>query len=341
MRKILAFIFNIQLFAEEVSDANITSSSDLSAEMKTYYHKQLIALMGPALVFDQFASKKDIPKGGGKTIEFRRFEDLSDDLGEAVLAENVIPDGQELSVQTINAEISQFGRYIKIGDVAEKTMIDPILAEGTKKIADQASRIANKITREKMLEGTNVMYCPKVAADGSETEVTSRDDLDKSCKLRVKDIFKAATQLKSVNAPKIGDSYVATIHPNVAFDIMMEAGDKWIDIQKYSNPEAIFKGEIGKIGGVRFVESTECKIYNESGSNAVYCTFVMGEEAYATTGLEGVGIEHIFHDKHEIGGALDQFSTVGWKLFKTAEILKDDYLIRIESGSSYNNAAAN
>ncbi|NLL53820.1 MAG: N4-gp56 family major capsid protein, partial [Clostridiales bacterium] len=42
-----------------------TTGADLSPEMKTYYDKLLIANAEPQLVHDQFAQKRNIPKGGG------------------------------------------------------------------------------------------------------------------------------------------------------------------------------------------------------------------------------------------------------------------------------------
>ena len=74
-------------------------------------------------------------------------------------------------------------------------------------------------------------------------------------------MFRAAAELKAVNAPKIGGSYVAIIHPYVAYDLMQEAGEQWVGITKYVSPENLLKGEIGTLGGVRFVESTEAKIF--------------------------------------------------------------------------------
>ena len=47
--------------------------NDLSVEMKTFYDKQLIREAEPHLIHDQFAQKRPIPEGSGKTIEFRKF----------------------------------------------------------------------------------------------------------------------------------------------------------------------------------------------------------------------------------------------------------------------------
>ena len=56
-------------------------------------------------------------------------------------------------------------------------------------------------------------------ADGTETAVTSRKTLDKSCTLTPKLFFQAAAQLGAMNADPIGDSYIAIIHPYAAYDL--------------------------------------------------------------------------------------------------------------------------
>ena len=45
-----------------------TGSSGMSAEMKTYYDKQLLTNAEPLLIHDQLADKRPIPQGSGKTI---------------------------------------------------------------------------------------------------------------------------------------------------------------------------------------------------------------------------------------------------------------------------------
>ncbi len=234
------------------------SSGDLSPEMKTFYDKTLITLAGPNLVHDQFGQKRPIPKNGGKTIEFRRFSKLPKAL--TPITEGVTPTGNKLKVSAMTARVDQYGDYIEQTDMLELTAIDNTVVEATKELAAQAGATLDTVVRNELMGGTNVMYVPTSDEKGNEQEVTSRADITADCKLRVKDVFKAAAELKAVNAPKINGSYVAIIHPYVAYDLMQEAGDTWVDIQKYKNPEKIYRGEIGEIGGVRFVESTEAKI---------------------------------------------------------------------------------
>ncbi len=316
-------ILNLRLFD---ANPNTTNDSGLSAEMRTYYSDYLIDNAKPNLVHDQFGQKHPIPKNGGKTIQFRKFVPFT--KATSPLTEGVTPDGGSLSVTQVNATVDQYGYYVTISDMLMLTAIDNTLVETTKLLGSQAGSTLDTITREVLNGGTSVMY-----AGGKE----AREALDENSKLTVDDIFKAARFLKTQNAPKINGSYVAIIHPDVAYDLMRD--DEWIDVHKYSAASEIFEGEIGKLAGVRFVESTEAKIFagEGSGDRDVYSTLVLGANAYGVTEVSGGGLQHIVKQLGSGGTAdpLNQRATAGWKGTKTAERLVENYMIRIESASSF------
>ncbi|MBQ2730159.1 MAG: N4-gp56 family major capsid protein [Clostridia bacterium] len=313
------------------------AGNGLSSEMKTFYDKTLIELAGPSLVYDQFAQKRPIPANGGKTIEFRKFNALPKAM--TPITEGVTPSASKLSVVPVTATVDQYGDYVELTDMIELTSVDPIVVEATKQLADQAGRTIDTVVRNQIIGGTNVYYCPVTAADGTVTEVTSRKDITENCKLTVRDVFRAAAILKAMNAPTIDGAYVAIIHPYVAFDLMQDAKGQWVDIQKYTDPKSILKGEIGTLGGVRFVQSTEAKIYvGEDGGKdgtAVFCTLFIGANAYGTTDIAGGGIEHIVKQKGYGNDPLNQRSSVGWKATKVATRLVEEYMLRVESGSTF------
>ncbi len=406
-----------------------TTNPGLSAEMKTFYDKTLIELASPNLVFDQFAQKRPIPAGSGKTIEFRRFNTLPKAL--TPITEGVTPTGSKLTVTPVSATVDQYGDYVELTDMLELTSVDPVVVEATRQLADQAGRTIDTVVRNQIVGGTNVNYCPAVDAEGNETEVTSRYMITSDCKLRVKDVFKAAAQLKAMNAPTIDGSYVAVIHPYVAFDLMQDAKGQWVDIQKYAKPENILNGEIGTLGGVRFIQSSEAKIHygrdftknvrsiavsayarnavnstadygqasvfkltlngvvtadfvgrkfnyvtsdgefkfnaeiigvsttdravfisygpdvtfaegdtiipgeGDMNGKAVFTTMFIGANAYGTTDIAGGGIEHIVKQKGYGNDPLNQRSSVGWKAAKVATRLVEEYMLRVESSSSF------
>ena len=305
-------------------DMNPNTTETVSEEMKTYYSGYLIDNAKPNLVHDQFGQKHPIPKNGGKTINFRRFVPF--DKATTPLTEGVTPDGGALSVTSLSSTLSEYGYYVTLSDMLTLTSVDNTLTETSELLGNQAGATLDTVTREVLNGGTNVMYAGGVSA---------RSSLSESSKLTVDDIFKAARFLKTQNAPKINGAYVAIIHPDVAYDLMRDP--EWIEANKYSSATKLFEGEIGKIGGVRFVESTEAKIFKE-GNVSVYSTLVLGANAYGVTELEGGGLRSIIKQLGSGGTAdpLNQRATAGWKAIKTAERLVENYMIRIESASSFN-----
>ena len=324
-------MFNLQRFANELQT---TLLAGLSAEMKTFYDMTLIDEAQANLVHDQFGQKRPIPANGGKTIEFRKFAPLA--KATTPLTEGVTPDGKSLTVSTITATVNQYGDYITQSDVLELTALDNTILEATKLLGRQAGMTLDTVVRNVLQSGTNVTYCPKVAADGTETEVTSRTALDNSCQLTVKVVQQVVAKLRAQNAPTIGGKYVAIIHPYVAYDLMRDP--EWIDAHKYAKPDNLYEGEIGEIAGVRFVQTTEAKIY----SGGVFGSLFLGEGAYGVTEISGGGLQTIVKQKGSAGTAdpLDQRSSVGWKAIKTAELLIPNYLVRVESKSKTFSATA-
>lgn len=255
MNKILDSILkklNLKLFA---ADLNPNTTGSLSVEMKTYYSDYLIDLVEPRLIHDQFAVKKNIPKNGGKTIEFRKFAPLP--KATKPLVEGVTPKGQNYDVGNINAEVHQYGGFVTLTDILELTAIDNNVVQATKLIASQAGRTLDTITREVICGGTNVIYAPD--ADTPDEEPLSRAQLSADNKFTPDMAFRAKTQLAAFNAPPMDSTnYVAIVHPYVSYDLMRNP--EWLDIKAYDSDD-YYNGEIGKIGGVRFVETSEAKIF--------------------------------------------------------------------------------
>lgn len=271
------FKINLQLFAEANVQTTLLNATgnDLSPEMKTFYSKDLIEMLGANLVHLQFGDPVSLPKHGGKTIEWRKWSKFKKALKP--LTEGVTPDGTPVDVGTVTARINQFGDYSTVSDLLEMTAIDNTIVEITAKHSENAQVTIDTVVRNKLCCGTNVLYADKVV-DGTVTKVTSRGQLTKDCKLTPDMIARAVATLKKANAPKINGSYVAIIHPSVSYDI--QRNPEFIDISKYSNATAIFNGEIGKLYGVRFVESTEAAIF--TGSNETNLSVVSAKDNVIT-----------------------------------------------------------
>ena len=333
---------NLQLFANHLNvttDTRDTSTTPynaesvggantLSAEMKTYYDMRLIDEASAQLVHDQFGQKRPIPKGGGKTIEFRKFSPLP--KATTPLEEGVTPNGKRLDVTAMTATVNQYGDFITHSDVLELTALDNVILESTKLLGRQAGLTLDTITRNILNASTNVTYAPQISASGEETIVESRADLNETCALTVKLVQKVVAKLKGQNAPKINGSYVAIIHPYNSYQLMRDP--EWKYPHQYKDTSNLYEGEIGMVAGVRFVESTEAKIWREGG-HAIFSTLFLADGAYGVTEITGGGLTTIIKQKGSAGTAdpLDQRSSVGWKAIKTAEVLVPSYMVRVES----------
>lgn len=324
----------LQFFAS--APVNTTLISSLSDENKTYYDKQLIKNAKPNLVHMQFGQERDIPQNGGKTIEFRRFTPLPP--ATTPITEGETPEGTELTVTAITAEVHQYGNYILQSDILKMTAIDNTMQEATELLANQGGTTLDIITRNQMQAGTHVAYAPKRGADGAETPVLSRADLNETSTLTVDLVQQVVAELEAANAPKFGQYYAGIIHPYAKYDLMHDK--EWVDANNYAQTENMFRGELGRVGGVRFVETSNAKIYKGSDDSApadlaVFGTLIMGQHAYGYTKITGGGMKTIFKQLGSGGSddPLDQRASSGWKATHTAKILTEDFIWRVESCS--------
>lgn len=334
-------IRDLQIFAGD-PNVNVTTDGGLSAENKTFYDRALVEEAGPNLIHGQFGQKRPIPKNGGKRIQFRRYASLPKALKP--LTEGVTPEGRKLSATAVEAEVNQYGDFVCLSDVLDLTAIDNNVLEATKAVGRQAGLTLDTITRNVLQSGTNVFYCPKIGDNGVQTPVTDRSGLDKTCVLTVDVVKKVAAMLKAANAPKIDGDYVCILHPYVAYDIMSDP--RWEEMHKYATPENMYEGEIGRIAGVRFVETSEAAVYkgteNDCPANlAVFGCLFLAQGAYGVTEVTGGGLQTIIKQLGSAGTAdpLDQRSTVGWKALQTAEILMEPYMVRVECCSAFSPTA--
>lgn len=306
----------------------VTTQASLSAEMKTYYDRVLLERAVPVLVFSQFGQRRPIARGNGKSIEFRKFNSLA--ASTTPLTEGVTPAGNSLNVTAITAALAQYGDYVEGSDILNLTAIDPILQETGELLGEQAGDSMNRLVRDVIFAGTNVQYA---------NNRTSRVTVAAGDNLSVLEIRKAVRTLKKNNAkPVTGNDYVAFVTPSAVFDL--QSDPKWEAAAQYAGSQQIFSGEIGRIFGVRFIESTENPIYAAAGAGTpgidVHATLVVGRDAYGLVPLEGAGLEFIFKPLGASGTAdpLNQRWTSGWKVTFTTKILNDLNQVRIEHAVS-------
>jgi N4-gp56 family major capsid protein len=309
---------------------NVTDHNQLSAEDKTFYERALLQRLLPSLMFYNDAGKKKLPKNSGTTMNFRKFDSLT--APSSSLTEGVTPDGNNLTVSTITAKIAQEGDFVQITDLIQMTGIDPVLTETSELLGEEAGLVVDTRIQTAISKGTNVYF-----AGGATTRAGLESASTKN--LTGDDIKKIVRKLKNANAKRFSDGfYHMVVDPDIAYDLMNDSA--WVDVSKYARPEQMVKGELGKMHGMKFYETTNLKIVDSSDTAqskiSVHQAYAYGKGAYSCVNLEnGAGKPEIIvkpNGSAGTGDPLNQRATAGWKSAFTAVITQPLALVRVETG---------
>ena len=357
IHNVMAIAMNLQLFAEagtlvntSVNYANaydgskgeaFDSNNSLSGELKTFYDTELLENARVEMFYAQFAKKQNLPANRGTTIEWRKWNTFAK-AGQ--LQEGVIPTGQKFGMSSKTGSINQYGTYAAVSDKLELRAYDDVILGATEEMGASAAETQETLIRDALLVNTNVLYCDNItlatgAVAGTPTSpATMEATAEVMCLLTPDSVAKAVTIMKKNRVPTINGKYYAVIHPSVAYDL--RKSKEWIEAHKYAATSEIFNGEIGELHGCRFIENVFAPIlgdtYKNKAGGVTYATYFFGKDAFGIIDPEGGALEMIVKDKSQVGGPLNQFSTIGYK-FETngATILYTERLLRVMSCSSF------
>ena len=351
------FMFDLQLFADAGTLVNATGSyvnsatgattafdgtNTLAPELKTFYDTELLENARVEMFYAQFGKKQPLPANNGTSVEWRKWNTFA---RAQQLQEGVIPTGQKFGVSTKLGHINQYGTFASITDRLELRAYDDIILGATEEMGASAAETQEVLIRDALLVNTNVLYCDNItlatgASAGTPTNPASMEASSTVMSMLTPAMVnKAVTIMKKNRANRINGRYYAVIHPSVAHDLRQSP--EWIEAHKYAAPEELFNGEIGELHGCRFIENVFAPVlggadYKNKAGTVTYATYFFGQDAFGIIDPEGGALQMIIHDKSEIGGPLNQFSTVGYK-FETngATIIYPERALRVMSCSSY------
>lgn len=239
------------------------NTASVTAPNKTFYDRQLLESATSRFVHTKFGQKRPIPKHNGKRVEFRRWNLFDPSIEGNKLSEGVTPEGQSLAQTTLEATIEQYGAYVEVTDLLDMTAYDSVIADSAELLGEQLGTCIEWVTRDALSSGSNVQYA---GGKLNRLSLTGED------KLTVDEVRRAVRSLKRAKARPFSEDgrkphFVCICSPEATYDLQSDT--LWQDVSKYSNAEAIYSGEIGRLFGVVFVESTEAKVFSQSVLNTV------------------------------------------------------------------------
>jgi len=305
------------------------SLAKMPVENKVIYDRNLLERLLPFFIFLEHGMKHDPksqPKNEGDTVNWRRFNSLP--VPAESLTEGVTPAGRNLSISQIIATVKQEGDYVVLTDLLDLIGIDPVILETTDLISEQAALTLETRVRDIVFNGTNVWY---VGGGINRGAVGAADVLTGTEARRLRQI------MARNNVKPIGTEFIGITHPDCAYD--MKGSAEWLAAHLYGSPENLFTGEVGKLHGIRWIETTMCPIWVGQGDGGidVYGSMVLGQGAYGVVDIQGSAKPEVI--VHQLGSsgvsdALNQRSSVGWKALMTAVRLQELAMIRVESASA-------
>ena len=357
-------LFSLQFFANAGDNVNATenmvnaytgvetprtTTNSMSAELKAFYDTELLENARVEMFYEQFGKKQPLPKNHKGQVEWRKWNVFP---RADKLVEGVIPAGKPFGMTAVTGSIDQYGIYTAITDKLELRAYDDVILGATEEMGASAAETQEALIRNALLAGTNVLYCDNITlatgavAGTPTTPATMEASATVMSLLTPTMVNKAATLMKKNRVPTINGKYYAVIHPSVAYELRQSP--EWIESHKYAATQQIFNGEIGELHGVRFIENVFAPVlttvgsgqsavsYKNKADGATYATYFFGKDAFGIIDPEGGGLEMIIHDKDEIGGPLNQFSTIGYKLESNgATILYPERVLRVMSCTSF------
>ncbi len=266
----------------------------------------------------------------GNPVTFTKISAMSP--ATTPLSETTEPTAVSIADTQVSITLVEYGNATKRTKKLNLTSFLRLETEVPREVAANMEESVDLVARDVLVAGSNVLYGGD-ATSRITLDLGTTDDL-----LTGANAARARAFLAGKNAPPPPESqdYVAFIHPDVAYDFMLETGaGAWSSPHIYSDPANIYSGEIGRIHGIRFVENANCKIWANAGSGSpgglldVYATIFVGQQALGEAVGEG---QHMV-----IAGPFDdlqRFVSVGWYGLLGYSRVREDSLLRYETLSS-------
>jgi uncharacterized protein YunC (DUF1805 family) len=258
----------------------ITTTVDMDAVKLQIVDTKFLYELALHAIADQFASiSKKGAKGSWRLSIFNNMAVSETAKGEAPLL------AAELQKQEAGAV--EFNP-VKETDGVSFTEETEIVTDGQINVA-AAGNVGRTAGRVKGRRATQALDLNTASAGGFAIQADSGLVIDTGAididDITDTDIFtaalgkKARQQLVNNDAEEFdGQFFFALAHNDVIEDLQDDA--KWIDAKKYADPQALIKGEVGALNGIRYVKNQQATITANVGTVDTYQTHIFGVNAY-------------------------------------------------------------
>jgi N4-gp56 family major capsid protein len=222
----------------------------LAGAVRDVYSQEILLNAQPVLLFAQFVDRRtELGREPGDTIKFTKYADLT---GDSALSEVENIGVTNLESSMVHIGVDEHGKGVGFSERLARTAWDNIAGLATRQLGVHYGKSVDKLCRNAFRAAGSLQTFFPAAGIANRSALTSAHTLSV---LAIKD---AVERLATNKAPKIGGNYVCIVHPHQARGLRDD--DEWVEAHKYASPGEIFRGEIGMMEGVRFVETTNISV---------------------------------------------------------------------------------
>ena len=220
---------------------------------------------------------------GTNTLRYARYADLA--VSTATLTEGTAPTDDALTISSEYFTAAQYGATVAISDLANIDSPHDLISIAAERIAYKAVRSMDTIVRDNI--HANVLTSAIYGATGAATltQNTANSAVAAAGVLTGSFVKQMVARLKGANVPQFADgTYRCIIHPAQEYDLVSDTTvNGWIESRKYVDNTELLTGEIGQFAGVRFIVSSDAKVYATAGASSgnVYTALFLGPDSYA------------------------------------------------------------
>ena len=219
---------------------------------------------------------------GTNTLRYARYADLS--VSTATLTEGTAPTDDALTISSEFFTAAQYGATVAVSDLANLDSPHDLISIAAERVAYKAVRSMDTLVRDVI--HANAATSAIFGATASATLTTNPANSAGAAAGVLTGAFvkQMVARLKGSNVPQFADgTYRCIIHPAQEYDLVSDTSvNGWIESRKYVDNTNLLTGEIGQFAGVRFIVSSDAKVYATAGASSgnVYNALFLGPDAY-------------------------------------------------------------
>lgn len=262
---------------------------------------------------------------GTGTVYWTKWTNLP--LVTAGQGEGVPTTAVSMTATNVTGSTAQYDAAVSISDILAYTSFGDVMKATMERLAYNAGQSIDTIVRNAV--------CASGTHQGAVT-IAAFTSTPATALLTINEIKKAVRTLRRNDAMEQTDGlFVAVVHPDALYDLMTDSTTGgWIDANKYTdgNVDKLLKGEVGKLAGVRFLETSNSYVRGSgvTASSQVHVTNVFARDAFGVTELQG--LKTYVKNFGSAGSAdpTDKVATAGWKTLFGATPLNSAFQVGIQ-----------